>query len=692
MDELNSQTQILNKIRSAYKYYCYIVLTANRPRFRLLSWFFQVNIVMQTFTILVNPDSKSGLPWNYASLEYLWLGIGFVSRPDFLAKYFSRELAYSIIFLALLIGCIVTKLCILLSIYFKLRKEIQFSIDNISIRPIYTKLDIALRFLLFDLGLIGSLFSLPLISSAFFFTDSVYFYTLLISLTAVFSILCIEDSLFLQKVTWEDIDSGNTVSMPWLVAIKRLFLLLIVYSVNFIDYDSNWVSYSCIMIGMSSFLLYQFIKNFPYSSFNRNFLEIGKSFIIAWGGLVMLIAETVGFGQQDSYASTIVMALPLGCMLYLMRNKLNFRYNSLKNTKKFECFNQLFHILIEDVRRSDRILTEGSACDEGESMDEVIKGFMNRYPSNAYITLWLCFYYISKQNFMPIRILVSKLENQKFNWIVFSYKKLIMESLKLASRNNPEENEAVTFIDFCQKLATLINSDKKACMNLNSFYVELLSRSPESSRISSIIEKVYQKVRATHLFYKKINSLYDYNPKVLDYYAGFLDSVENSLEYKHILNKAVKAHNEELTKYNVFELDALYFDSRNTIIIVSLDPETAGEILWLKNAGVLGYVESELEKFSFKTLIPEPIRFNHDPHFAKCYNIWGKHLLLYGVWELYVVDRNQYLNSAFVKSRLVNLNNGKKTIILAVKPNMYGEIVAFMSLDGRYMCGFVIYK
>ena len=122
---------------------------------------------------------------------------------------------------------------------------------------------------------------------------------------------------------------------------------------------------------------------------------------------------------------------------------------------------------------------------------------------------------------------------------------------------------------------------------------------------------------------------------------------------------------------------------------MSLDPETAGDILWLKNAGTLGYVETELEKFNFKSLIPEPIRANHDPHFAKCYNIWGEHVLLYGVLDLVVVDRNQYLVPVYLKARLMNLNDGKMVLMVVVKPNLTGGLVAFMSLDGRFITGCV---
>jgi hypothetical protein len=693
MDELTSTSQTSVKASASYKHYCYLVLTLQRPKFKQLFLLYQLYIVLQTFTILVDPDSSIGLPWNYTKLQYLWLGIGFISRPDYLAAYFGSELAYSILFICILACYILNKLFILISIYFKLLKESQISLDSIYIKPVYIFLDVFLRFILFDMFYIPFIYTLPMLSS--FLPGTTYSYLVLTAITSVFLSLCIEDALFLQLVTWGEIRSRDVISMPWYIAMQKVCMFGVVYSVRLIKYKKHWVAYSIVLIAAGIFVAFQYVRNFPYSKLRRNWIEIGKNFMLAWGGFVILIAEIAGFKDQDTYTSTLVLILSLACLSILLKNLITQRYIKLKKTKQLWGINQLFHILVDDAMIRQTGLDDISdkpekiTNNEPNLMNDIIKEFMKNYPNNAYITLWLCLYYITKQYFMPVKILISSFDKLNFSRALFSYKKLVMESLKIAGAASPEENEVMMYIDFCQKLATLLNQDKGACMNLNSFYVELLSRCPDSSKISKYIDILYHRARTTHYFYRKLNDLYEFNPKVLDYQAGFLDAVVNSLEHKSMVNKAIKAHNEELTKFNVFEADAHYFDSRNTILVVSLDPETAGDILWLKNAGTLGYVETELEKFNFKSLIPEPIRANHDPHFAKCYNIWGEHVLLYGVLDLVVVDRNQYLVPVYLKARLMNLNDGKMVLMVVVKPNLTGGLVAFMSLDGRFITGCV---
>jgi hypothetical protein len=64
-------------------------------------------------------------------------------------------------------------------------------------------------------------------------------------------------------------------------------------------------------------------------------------------------------------------------------------------------------------------------------------------------------------------------------------------------------------------------------------------------------------------------------------------------------------------------------------------------------------------------------------------------VLLYGVLDLVVVDRNQYLVPVYLKARLMNLNDGKMVLMVVVKPNLTGGLVAFMSLDGRFITGCV---
>lgn len=680
MDDSENLDSLSKLFAHSYRRYCALVLTHPRPSSYFLKIVGRVILAMQIFALVVNPDSEAKLPWIYSDIRYVWIGFAVVSRPDFIAKAYNQQLVCSVIFLTILATALALKCGIMIRIMKNTSQLTTNAEDAQSLRPEFMTLECLMRYILFELGYIPCLYSLISTSSLLSYSNPLSYNLLISFLSSFYLILCIEDSLYMQQVFWTDLKSDSIISIPLYILAKRVSILIIIYTTSHIDFPTQWLEYSLILISFGTLIIFLFYKNLPYSNFNRNFEEVSKGILLLWGGVVTFYAGWRKLGQEYSTA-TLIYIIPLVFMILLNRQILLTRYARIVNLENGRSLNKLFHILL---RRSRGELKE-------VDMDKCIKVYMKEFEENVYITMWLCYYYLEQNQFLPVKILLSNISKQHKSWQILSYEQVIIHHLKVEAVKDQDENEAVTYIEFCQKLATLLNQDKKSCKIMHDFYIELLTNSSESTRISKLIEKVNSTVRSAHHFYKKLSSLYNYNPKVLDYYAGFLDAIENSLDHKNALIRAIQADYEEATRYDAMEASARYFDSRNLILVVSLNPDSLGQILWLKNSRVLGYENSDLEDSSFKALVPEPIRSFHDPLFAKSSDIWSKHVILTGLLSLVVVSREQYLTPVLIKARMVNLNNCSLAVILVLKHNLYGYLEAYLSTDGRYICGLVIY-
>lgn len=629
--------------------------------------------------IIINPDFKSGLPWNYSSMRHIWPMIGIISDPDYFSELIDLGIMIGIIMITLLSTLIILKS----AVFFKITRDSNINplvslTTSKNIHPRWLRAEYYLRYFLFEIAYIPCLNIILRTFSLILPSSYIHSQILLSFWTAAFILLCIEDSLFLQNVVWSEDEMHEVISMPIFIGIKRMSLFIVIYSLRNLKYQNSWEMYCTVLIGVGLYYFYKVYNMLPYRSIASNYVESFKAVILVWGGIVLFIAKIDGMNDQESYGASLLLFMPLPLLMYLTKEAIKYRHKQFITYPGIICLNQLFHVLQFHLSTQSTIDTEST-----------IKGFIAQFNDNIYLSMWCIFYFMRISNLNAAKILLSGIEIKDSKWILFSYKHLILKTLKNLQKNSTDDSEALSYLEFSESYSILRKEDYKASISLYSFYKELMTVNPRSSKISGIIDRMYDQLRNTHKFYTRLTRMYDSNPRLLDDFASFLDAVLNSAKHEGISLKAHKAHNEVSYRYSVTDKDPHYFDSRNTIMIVS---EKSGQIIWLHNSALLGYVDNQLEKLSFQLLIPEPVRTLHSIFFKRCSDIWGKHFLVNGILELAVVDRQQFLNPVFVKSRMMSLNDGGLVLLISIKPNFRGEVMGFLSLDGCFILSIVISK
>jgi hypothetical protein len=473
----------------------------------------------------------------------------------------------------------------------------------------------------------------------------------------------------------------EVISIPMFIAIRRCCTLIVIYSLWFIEYRNNWLAYAVVLILVGLYIFYKVFSMLPYGNNASNQAEGCRAIILVWGGVTLCVAQSNGMVSQSEYGATLLLLVPLPILLYLASEFIKYRYRKFLTSNQLISLTQLFHILNSHLSPSHIVRPTVAA-------EKAIKGFMKRFHDNIYVSIWVIFYFIEVSHLNAAKILLSRIEQQDSRRMVFSYKHFILTTLKKLQKNSLDDSEALTYVEYSELFSILMNKDYQISNSLCHFYNELLTDNPTSSKISDIIQILDNELQSTHSLYKSLNEVYEGNPKLLEIYASFLDSVLNTSKCEEVSFKATKAQNDENCRYSVSDNDPHYFDNRNAVMIIS---EKSGRIIWLHNSSLLGYSDNQLIELSFTLLIPDPIRSMHGTFFKRGTDIWGRHFLIKGILGLFMVDRKQYMNPVHLKARMMNLNDGSLIYLISVKPNNDGEVIGFLSYDGCYILSLVRY-
>lgn len=668
--------------RNSYKQYCFWHLQLAKPSSK--TWYIASHAVflIQTLMIVIHPDFSTGLPWNYSSMKHLWTFIGAISHPAYLSELIDLGLVVGAALMALLF----TLVCIKIVLLFLINRDSSINpLISISSSIDYNRkllrFEYYLRHFLFDFGFIPSLTIILSTSKNFLPKESYQSYILMSAWTAVFVLLWLEDSLFLQNLRWSENRMQEVISIPIFIAIRRCCIFIVIYSLGLIDYRENWLAYAIVLIVVGCYNFYKVFSMLPYANNTSNQVEGCRAIILVWGGLTLCLAQANGIGSQSEYGATLLLLIPLPPWLYLTSELIKYRYRKFLTSNQLISLTQLFHILNSHLSPSHNVQPVVAA-------EQAIKGFMKKFHDNIYVSIWVIFYFIEVSHLNAAKILLSRIEQQDSMGIVFSYQHFILTTLKKLQKNSLDDSEALTYVEYSELFSILMKKDFQASESLNHFYNELLASNPTSSKISNIIEILHNELQSTHNLYKSLNEAYGGNTKLLENYASFLDSVLNTSKYEEVLLKATKAQNDENCRYSLSDNDPHYFDNRNAVMIIS---EQSGRIIWLHNSSLLGYDDNQLIMLSFTLMIPDPIRSMHEVFFKRGTDIWGRHFLINGILELFMVDRKQYMNPVHFKARMMNLNDGSLIYLISVKPNKDGEVIGFLSFDGCYILSLVRY-
>jgi hypothetical protein len=676
--------------RHLYKDYS-LLLLSTRLRFKpKISYLIQILQAAQLLTLIIPPENSKELPWNYSHFSFIWEWVSISVRINYLFSYMGMNYINELSVLLLIISEYLCKFTLLYKIY-KLRNY-DLATHNLTPklqRDYLIYLEQYSRYFLFELGYIPFLINILNFNLHFTSAES-HTLTIMLLLLAVFMILCIEDSLFLQSVSWHHSPTSEFISDSRYILRKRVAYLVVLIISQFVNFKGEWYIYSAVFIIVGWYVAYKFGMQQPYGDRIMNCIEVCKGMMIFWGGIVMTLCVMNRYESED-ITGTLVYLLVMPFIMYLSFHAARSRYEKLITSEEDLCQNQLFHILlVKTLKISKHEREAGAMLPIPAELETRIKYFSEVNQEEPFFVLWLVYFFQAMNYKISIKILISTLEYHLSSNLVFTYVNLLKNDLRELVINDPDENEAFNYICFTQNIAELLQLDEITCQSSQSFYRGLLANSPDSKSLSKLILKMTQNITTTENYYEYILSNFNRNPLPLYYYSGFLDIIKSSLKHKEVDFLAANSF-DELKKRSNLDNDLKFFENDSCKMIVNLEQKNRGQILWITNANIYGYNDTFLTGTEFRQMIPEPVRKMHDAFFLKLFDIWSTHSVLTKNVDVFVLDKEGFIVASIYKARMTNLESGKLVVLAGLKPDKDGIEIAFLDQEGRYLLNLVRY-
>lgn len=679
---------------NAYEEWSLLLLSKGLVIKKKVTLFFKILKLFQMISFLIPPDDSEGLPWNYSDLRLVWMGLGIVTRIHYPAYVFGFEAVGLILPLISYVVLISLHLIIFFRVFQVVSNGKLMSDNKQSIMHVnWIKAENVLRFITVEILYLPTLMFLRMLimdlDNMSLPKGLVIFYIVGLSLLLVYT--TVTDSLFLQQMNWT-LKSYYVISIPRYLLLKKIGLMFMMIATAFIPYSRHYFIYCSFLVSSGLFAMHKFTFIQPFYYNQINIMESFTAAMPVLSGLILVILKFNNIGNQENYAATAIFFLTLIPTLYIIQDymrkrRINIMSTLTQNTNMHQYFLQLYSMKEQGFNDQvdDQNLT--SATD----IDNIIKLHMTTSHKNGFIYIWTLYYKMHMKEWLSCHILLSESRKVENLWETGIYLKECKRVLMHHIENSGEEWEAHSYMMYREHVKALLNDDENTCKIFVDFIYELLSRNTDSSKLSIYISRLLHQIHITKDYYLRSLRVFERNADLLDYYAGYLDYVENSFTSKDIYMRASKAR-EEQNKKSAAKLDeVMFFNSNNLVLTIDLEPYKIGQIVTAHNTSVLGYADYELEAENFVYLIPKSLKELQNRVFSTARDIWSAQLNYNNTRKLFLIHRNGFMISVYMKNRLVNTDKNKLYMISGIRINHEGYETAILTEDGRFISSMVIY-
>jgi hypothetical protein len=680
-------SKLSSKIHSRYKKYCLFTIRSKLRKTPKFLAFFHIFNLLQVLTLIFRPEEELGLPWNYSSLSSFWIGLSIITRPDYLAIYFGYSYSW-IIFSVIMWSYLVTKVMIF---YRVRRKEFVANLPGDAFGSSWVRRYVvyihkytnSVLFYILPISILQSLMSISKSLEDNF--DRITTQIVSSILLCIYLLIYLEDSLFLQKLSWVSYEKCEIVASAGYVVIYRCLILAVNISIFALSFSDNLLAYTIVMLSIGAYQSYLFAFKLPYGDINRNILTGFEGLLILWGGLVLFVTEMCRYTKQDSYFSILIYFIPIGFILYIYKEFISFRYNKLINISTFLNSTQVFHKLI---KYSLEIKQSGSSINLKRSHNLIRTAILYEPNNPVYYLLQLSYITILNNNPLDTKVLLSQLAELTNPWLDV-YIDQAREDHSISIQFIVPERKANEYILYTSYYHKLLKADKLSTTYLLKLYDIFLNSKQDSRILSRDMAYLHASILQTKQIYNDIISLFVKCPVVYEMYGSFLDVIENSSEADLELLKAYKYKQEIMRREETKETKIIYFDTENLVILFSAELETLGTIIDVKNSAGFGYKESELKGENLSIIFPPCIYSSYIADINRVYDIWNSDTRIQKFEESYILRNRCFLSPVMVWSNVVNLKNGELAIILAIKHHKDRQDIAILDDEGIHIICYV---
>jgi uncharacterized membrane protein len=561
------------------------------------------------------------------------------------------------------------------------------------IKPIILKVENILRYLFTDVMFIPTIFILLSLSETLASYDIGQLQATAIGaiLSIIYLCLIIVDSLFLQDLSWKS-NAYNLIAIPRYILNKKIYVIAICMFYHFVDYSNQPYIYAVFNVIVGILFLQKFFWIQPYAFIALNLTACIKGLAFLLSGIIFFILETENESSQSSYTCTLIFFLTLPllsymCKIYIYKRR-SYIVNAMDEVTKAE---YIFQMIFHHTKSSFKLKEQGRRQNDPKMM-MLLEFLLKNFKKSSWGYLWGIHHFLSKKHWIGAHIFLSEslnAGNYTESYVYFKQARIYL--LNYLKEENGHEWEGFNFVNFRESLDGVLNEDKICCNMWLKVFQKMLATYRTSSGITNDIRTVLtilNNIKELCIYQLKN---YESNSEILEYYAGFLENLMNSPQAKDVKVRAIRKKEEELKlTYNKDETVS-FFNRNNMKLCVSLESQNSGMFEWVYNPMLLGYTIEELENENIGFISPSPIKEIMIEFTQSSKSLWKSHVNMESAAALYLKHRNGFLVPVLMASRIASTNKNNLILISSVMLNKFGNEVALLDDDGRFITGMVRY-
>jgi hypothetical protein len=515
-----------------------------------------------------------------------------------------------------------------------------------------------------------------------------------IAWAALFFLFSNLNSILLRTPDWTTSNIDLISDVKYILG-KKIGLAGVIISSYFIPYSSSPYPYSIIRILYGVISLKIFYRTQPYANLYINLVECIESLIILVAGIIFSLVNLLEINESNYLATTLsfLMVQPLLAILaydFVRKHRLTL-LSSILSPKDNTFFLCLYTRLIQSKRSGSYMIEE--------DIEYMIGERLNESNNDSWMIIWLFEYFISMRYYIGANIMLSrtipdnagviKRVSMSLNKGYLAYFK---EKLMKEIHNHSElEWQAHSYMRMKYNFLLLCEEDALCCEYYWKIYHELGKGIQTSSSLSSLMIRFNNQIDRTKSYYRTLLRDYSKNSELLEFYAGFLETVCCSKKADDIHMSARKYKEDERIQAEMRE-DELNFFNRNYIkISLNLNSFQPGMIVWAQKSENLGFDDKLLKHTPFIDLVPYGLKESYSEYISRVSNLFEPVDMLYSTYKSYIYTSTHFIRAVYIKFNLTHTIDNRLELLVNIKTNPNGSEVAIMDRTGRKILSMVTY-
>lgn len=639
-----------------------------------LVYFLHALQCLQMLALLFPYQADWDLPWNYSHLGVLWTGLGLVTNPCRLLERLGVGVQYIITGIAIFIAGKLAFFLLTASVFAGMKhfETWMSTSEKRNLERLLLGLDFYLGLFLFRV--------LYLPAHTYLLEHLREGGTVAFSVTqqlAVLTVMKLLNTAYVGSTSWfagdlETYSSPQAHIQMW--GLDWMYMALMAGP----DFSDHKMRFAGILTILGAVKTGKVVLSAPYHRRVRNLLELVKGLIMLWGGSVLSVA-VFNHSGQDSILATCLFFLLFPFLFLLLAHMMLLRIKSMARM-----------LLPESLCEVEQIL-RGSIENGHLSSKQVSIAFTTagqQFPKCCQLVLWTLHYYRHLKDVICVQVHVSKLMKMKWGFLGYIECYCCLKEAQDWLRTLPEQAEACGFWEYQENLRDLQSIDQEITQIHTNLFTELSQVVPKLSRTMRLIRQIARKSRQYDEYVQATIKQHPICPELLSLYSTFLSYLSNSRQAGKY--RALERRVADSLRANKTENSVDLYDSNCMIVVMSLEPDSTGLVIWVQNASLLGYEASEIIGSDHCLVIPQPLKDSHTGMLRRITQFRHHHPVYESRHHLYFAHKSGLLLGAHWKVRLVNMPlTGRLCVVAALKRRPDAATVAFVGEDHRTVTAMV---